>query len=121
MARASDGRDVRYRYIDVLRSMNPDTEMKRRLDALERQMQTTPTVIVTRSDLEDYVRPLMAYMDSSAVDEVVDEIDGRLGLVGEHPMTTALRPDTVAQWVGAYVEEEIGRTELASIIENAIT
>lgn len=121
MTQAADAQDARHRYIDVLRSMNPDAEMTKRLNELERHIDGSPKVTVTRADLRDYVLPLMAYMAESAVDEVVDEIDGRLGLIGEHPLTTALRPDTVQAWIGMHVDEDIGRAEITSIIENAIT
>jgi hypothetical protein len=121
MTQAPGAQDARHQYIDVLRSMNPDAEMNKRLDALERRIKDSPTVTVTRADLEDFIRPFMAYADSSAVDKVVDEIDGRLGLVGEHPVTTALRSDTVQKWIKLHVDEDIGHAELTSIIEGAIT
>jgi hypothetical protein len=118
MTQAADAQDARHRYIDVLRSMNPDPEMKRRLDLLEQSIDSAPKVTVTRADLRDVISPLLDYV-SHAIDEVVDEVDGRLGLIGEHPMTTSLRPDTVQEWIRQHIDEDIGRAELTSIIEDA--
>lgn len=121
MTQAANEQDARHRYIDVLRSMNPDAEMKRRLDELERRIGSEPLVRVTRADLREYFEQLMADLSVAAIDDVVDEVDGRLGLVGEHPMTTALRPDTVLAWIKSNIDEDIGRTEMTSIIEDALT
>lgn len=65
-------------------------------------------IAVPRTDVRDFVESTSAHVPGVLVDAVVAELDARLGLVGDHPETTALNAPTVQQWIEMRVKDELG-------------
>ncbi len=60
---------------------------------------------ITRADVRDFVEATATGVN---VDVVVSELDARLHLVGEHPITTALNPTTIHPWIAMRVRDDLG-------------
>lgn len=58
---------------------------------------------------------------NETVDAVVTELDKQLGLVGEHNMTTALRPDTVEPWIEMQIDGALGDDGFNQIVQRRCT
>jgi hypothetical protein len=50
------------------------------------------------------------------VDAVVSELNAKLHLVGEHPVTTALDPSTVQPWIALRIRDDLGVDEYGEIL-----
>lgn len=116
MKQAANPQDARHRYIDILRSLNPDEVLSKRLDAIEK----APRVTVTRADVRDVVTRKVEGAPGMIVDALVTELDEQLGLVGEHDMTTALRPDTVEPWIEMQIEGALGDDGFNQIVQRRL-
>ena len=115
MKQAADAEDARHQYIDILRSLNPDEVLKKRLDAIE----SAPKVIVTRADVRDVVVRKYTHLSNVMVDGLVSELNKRLDLVGEHNMTTALRPDTIEPWIEMQIDGELRDAGVEEILRHS--
>lgn len=73
-------------------------------------------VVVPRGDLRDFVENTSAHIPRVSVDAVVNELDARLGLVGDHPMSTVLTAATVPQWIAIRVRDELGQAKYDEIL-----
>lgn len=113
MKHAANPQDARHRYIDILRSLNPDEVLSKRLDEIE----NFPKVTVTRADVHDVVTQKVEGAPEVIVDALITELDEQLGLVGEHNMTTALRPDTVKPWIEMQIDGALGDDGLQQIVQ----
>ena len=51
------------------------------------------------------------------VDAVVSELNARLHLVGEHPVTTALNASTIQVWIAMRVRDDLGVDAYGKILE----
>jgi hypothetical protein len=116
MKQAVDAQDARHRYIDILRSLNPDAVLRKRLDAIE----SAPKIMVTRADVRDVVTHKARGVPSVIIDAVVTELDQQLDLVGEHNMTTALRPDTVEPWIEMQIDGALGDDGFNQIVQRRL-
>lgn len=108
--------DARRRYINILRSMNPDPVLSQRLDVLE----NAPKVLVTFADVRDVVAKHARDLSPSELDQLVKRLDAALDLVGEHNMTTALRNDTVEWWIEREIEGGTGDEQLDELLHAAM-
>jgi hypothetical protein len=115
MTQAANKHDARHRYIELLRSLNPDEVLKKRLDLIE----SAPKVTVTQADVRDVVVERSAHLPNVMVDAVVSELNEKLGLVGEHNMTTALRSDTVKPWIEMQIDGELGDAGFEDILQHS--
>jgi hypothetical protein len=125
MKQAAEPQDARHRYIDILRSLNPDAVLSKRLDAVE----STPKVLVTLDDVRDVVtrklaelsnEPVSRQHSQNFVNTVVAELDEKLDLVGEHNMTTALRADTVYPWIEMQIDGALGEDGFNEVIQHSL-
>jgi hypothetical protein len=74
-------------------------------------------VTVTLADVCDVIRRRSAHMPGVSAEAVASELNARLApLIGEHPMTTALRGDTVQLWIESRIDQELGAAAFDTIL-----
>lgn len=75
-------------------------------------------VNVTRADVCEVIRKRSAHLPGVSENAVASELNKRLEpLIGEHAMTTALRGDTVHQWIERRIDDEIGPAKFEEILK----
>jgi hypothetical protein len=83
-------------------------------------MSNLAEVNVTRGDLRDVVIVKSKHVPGVLVDAVVNEVNERLHLVGVHNATTALRADTVPQWINQEIDDEYGADGFEKVLKNNV-
>jgi hypothetical protein len=79
-------------------------------------------VIVTRGDVRDVIEKKSTHVPGVSLQAVASELNARFpNLVGEHNVTTALRSDTVAEWIEMIIDELIGAAAWDEILKANVT